>query len=57
MNSWVKLYQAHQAIRQPGPTWTSNEALDWVISQLVPTAAFEPAPWANVETALKEASS
>lgn len=44
------------AVRVPLPTIGPVEALEWVLSQLVPTTDFEPAPWAAVVEAMKEAS-
>lgn len=44
-------------VRVPLPALGPVEALEWVLSQIVPTAEFEPAPWAEVTAALKEASS
>jgi hypothetical protein len=43
-------------VRVPLPALGPVEALEWVLSQLVPTAKFEPAPWAAVQAALKKAS-
>ncbi|AUX29551.1 MULTISPECIES: hypothetical protein [Sorangium] len=43
-------------VRVPLPAVGPVEALDWVLSQLVPTSRFEPAPWAQVQAALKKAS-
>jgi hypothetical protein len=43
-------------VRVPLPALGPVEVLEWVLSQLVPTAQFEPAPWAEVQTALKKAS-
>lgn len=43
-------------VRMPLPALGPVEALDWVLSQLVPTSKFEPAPWAEVQAALKKAS-
>jgi len=43
-------------VRVPLPALGPVEVLEWVLSQLVPTAKFEPAPWADVQTALKKAS-
>lgn len=43
-------------VRVPLPALGPVEALDWVLSQLVPTSKFEPAPWAEVQAALKKAS-
>jgi hypothetical protein len=45
------------AVRVPLPALGPVEVLEWVLSQLVPTAAFEPAPWAKVVDAIQEASS
>lgn len=33
------------------------EVLDWVLSQLVSTLSFEPAPWPSVLDAMKKTSS
>lgn len=44
-------------VRVPLPAISAAEALDWVLSQIITTAEFEPAPWAEVQTALKKASS
>jgi len=43
-------------VRVPLPALGPVEVLEWVLSQLVPTAQFEPAPWADVQTALKKVS-
>lgn len=43
-------------VRVPLPALGPVEALEWVLSQLVPTSQFEPAPWADVQAALKKAS-
>lgn len=43
-------------VRVPLPALGPVEALEWVLSQLVPTAKFEPAPWPEVQAALKKAS-
>ena len=43
-------------VRVPLPALGPVEALEWVLSQLVPTAKFEPAPWAEVQAALKKAT-
>lgn len=43
-------------VRVPLPALGPVEALEWVLSQLVPTADFEPAPWAEVQAAIKKAS-
>jgi len=43
-------------VRVPLPALGPVEALEWVLSQLVPTSKFEPAPWAEVQAALKKAS-
>jgi hypothetical protein len=43
-------------VRVPLPALGPVEALEWVLSQLVPTATFEPAPWADVQAALMEAT-
>lgn len=40
-------------VRVPLPALSPVDILDWVLSQVVPTAAFEPAPWSEVERALK----
>lgn len=40
-------------VRVPLPALGPVDILDWVLSQVVPTAAFEPAPWSEVERALK----
>jgi len=42
-------------VRVPLPALGPVEALEWVLSQLVPTAQFEPAPWAQVQAALRKA--
>ncbi len=42
-------------IRVPLPALGPVEALEWVLSQLVPTADFEPARWGEVQAALKKA--
>jgi hypothetical protein len=43
-------------VRVPLPAINAAEALDWVLSQIIPTDGFEPAPWAQVQAALKKAS-
>lgn len=43
-------------VRVPLPALGPVEALEWVLSQIVPTSEFEPAPWAEVQAALKKAS-
>lgn len=43
-------------VRVPLPPLGPVEALEWVLTQLVPTAQFEPAPWPEVLTALKKAT-
>ncbi len=47
---------ASPKIRVPLPALGPVEALEWVLSQLVPIAQFEPAPWSEVHTALKKAT-
>jgi hypothetical protein len=42
-------------VRVPLPVLGPVDILDWVMSQLLPTADFEPAPWAEVQAALKKA--
>lgn len=39
-------------VRVPLPALGPVEALEWVLSQLVPKATFEPAPWPEVQAAL-----
>ncbi len=43
-------------VRVPLPALSPLDALEWVLSQLVPTAKFEPAPWPGVQAALKKAT-
>lgn len=43
-------------VRVPLPALGPVEALDWVLSQIITTNDFEPAPWADVQAALKKAS-
>lgn len=43
-------------VRVPLPAFGPVEALEWVLSQIVPTAAFEPAPWPAVRASLEKAS-
>ena len=43
-------------VRVPLPAFGPVEALQWVLSQLVPTPQFEPAPWSSVTAAMKKAS-
>lgn len=43
-------------VRVPLPAINAAEALDWILSQIIPTDSFEPAPWAQVQAALKKAS-
>jgi hypothetical protein len=43
-------------VRVPLPALGPVDALDWVLSQLVPTPQFELAPWAEVQAAIKKAS-
>lgn len=38
----------HPKVRVPLPPLTPGEVVEWVMSQVVPTVAFEPAPWAKV---------
>ena len=49
-------FDAVPNVRVPLPALGPVELLDWVLSQLVPSSAFEPAPWAAVQTALKKDS-
>jgi hypothetical protein len=41
-------------VRVPLPSLAPGEVLEWVLSQIIPTRAFEPAPWAAVQEALKK---
>lgn len=41
-------------VRVPLPALGPVDIVDWVLSQVLPTAAFEPAPWPEVEQALKD---
>lgn len=43
-------------VRVPLPAISAAEALDWVLSQIIATDDFEPAPWAEVQAAIKKAS-
>ena len=43
-------------VRVPLPALGPVEALQWVLSQLVPTPQFEPAPWSSVTAAMKKVS-
>lgn len=43
-------------VRVPLPALDPVEALEWVLSQLVPTARFEPAPWPSVLDSIRKAS-
>lgn len=43
-------------VRVPLPALSAAEALDWVLSQIITTDEFEPAPWAEVQDAMKKAS-
>lgn len=43
-------------VRVPLPAFGPVEALQWVLSQLVPTPQFEPAPWSSVTAAMKKAA-
>ncbi|MFO7564498.1 MAG: hypothetical protein R6X02_17770 [Enhygromyxa sp.] len=43
-------------VRVPLPPLGPAEILDWVISQILPNNDFEPAPWAEVESALEQAT-
>jgi len=43
-------------VRVPLPALGPVEVLDWVLSQLVPTMAFEPAPWSSVLAPMRKAS-
>lgn len=43
-------------VRVPLPAISAAEALDWVLSQIISTDDFEPAPWADVQAALKKAT-
>lgn len=43
------------AVRVPLPALSPVEVLEWVLSQLVPTPQFEPAPWARVQATLEKA--
>lgn len=43
-------------VRVPLPSLRPADLLDWVVSQIIPTAAFEPAPWASVVAELPEAN-
>ncbi len=48
--------QTAPEVRVPLPGISAAEALDWVLSQIITTHDFEPAPWAEVQAALKKAS-
>lgn len=41
-------------VRVPLPSLTPSEVLQWVFSQIIPTLAFEPAPWAAVKADLEK---
>lgn len=41
-------------VRVPLPPLGPVEILEWVITQILPTAPFEPAPWVAVQAALKK---
>lgn len=41
-------------VRVPLPSLAPSELLEWVLSQIIPTHAFEPAPWAAVQAALEK---
>ncbi len=41
-------------VRAPLPAIEATDALDWVLSQILPKAEFEPAPWPNVQSVLKK---
>ncbi|MGE0325838.1 MAG: hypothetical protein AB7S68_26155 [Polyangiaceae bacterium] len=41
-------------VRVPMPNVNAADAFDWVLSQIVPTAEFEPAGWADVQEELKK---
>jgi hypothetical protein len=43
-------------VRVPLPALGPVEALEWVLSQLVPEPQFEPALWAEVQSAQKKAA-
>lgn len=43
-------------VRVPLPAIGPVEALEWVLSQLVQSPAFEPAPWTQVQADLKKAT-
>jgi hypothetical protein len=44
-------------VRVPLPAISAAEAFDWVLSQIIPTNYFEPAPWDEVQKALAKTSS
>jgi hypothetical protein len=41
-------------VRVPLPAISAAEALDWILSQIITTVEFEPAPWDKVQAALHE---
>jgi hypothetical protein len=41
-------------VRAPLPSIDATDALDWVLSQILPKSEFEPAPWPDVENVLKK---
>jgi len=46
----------HPKVRVPMPPLAPFEVVEWVMSQVVPSDAFEPAPWDRVMAALKQES-
>ncbi|MCA9627416.1 MAG: hypothetical protein KC766_07110 [Myxococcales bacterium] len=49
-------FQTAPEVRVPLPPLGPVETLDWVITQVLPTAQFEPAPWPAVKAALQKAN-
>ena len=43
-------------VRVPLPSLAPSEVLEWVLSQIIPTDEFEPAPWAAVKAALEKST-